>query len=129
MSTWSDELMDRMSFTENDIKILSLISFDNMKRFYETGRLDFDSIGDFLGTSGSREKASRSIIESEDEMEANRREVMLTNADNVLINLYKSGITSTEDLRYYFQGAAIDAKDIIKLEESLEGEELAIFKE
>lgn len=129
MSTWSDELMDRMSFTENDIKILSLISFDNMKRFYETGRLSFDSIGDFLGTSGSREKASRSIIESEDEMEANRREVMLTNADNVLINLYKSGITSTEDLRYYFQGAAIDAKDIIKLEESLEGDELAKFKE
>ena len=129
MSSWSDELMDRMSFTENDIKILSLISFKNMKRFYETGRLNFDSIGDFLGTSGSREKAEKSIAETGDDLETNRREIMLENADNVLINLYKSGITSTEDLRYYFQGAAIDAKDIIKLEESLSDEEKVIFRE
>ena len=88
MSTWSDELMGRMEFTENDIRILSLISFKNMQRFVETGKLNFDSIGDFLGTSGSSEKASKSIAETEDELETNRRDEMLKNADQVLINLY-----------------------------------------
>lgn len=129
MSSWSDELMDRMNFTENDLRILSLISFKNMKRFYDTGKLDFDKIGDFLGTSGSSEKAAKIIAETDDELESNRRDEMLKNADEVLINLYKSGITSVEDLRYYFQGAAIEAKDILKLEESLSDEEKVSFRE
>ena len=119
LGTWSDELLSRMTLSYNDIKILSLINLDNMKRFYELGILSKENIGYILGSAGSEERARDGIEENSDILEMNRRELMLSNAKEMLKYLYTNGIITTEDIGEYFEGNGITVQDIIRLEESL----------
>lgn len=122
ISTWSDELIKRTEFSKNDLFELSLINFENFKRFSDVGKIKKDEIQDFLidVLSGEYDKAiEETYLDNE-----KQRDNVYKNKKTLFKNLYLNGYLDEEDIGNYFKQAIITKEMLDELEEGLSKENM-----
>lgn len=128
MSSWSDELFQRMEFKDRDIIVLSLINLKNLKRLYETGKIDKDSI--IMLLSIIENGSLREVLSSGDILEEHEEQVakMLRNSSNILSFLFFEGIIDFSDLKKFYDMRVIRIDDLEKIESEKTSEEQLEFR-
>lgn len=123
---WSDELVKRINLSNNDMYILSIVNFDNLKRMYSLGRMNKSHITNLVAQvySGA---LNENIDTTFGETDNSKKELMKQNNKNLLINLYNSKIINEKDLAEYFELGIIDIENLEELEEGKTQEEVSIM--
>ena len=131
MSKWSDELVGRMNFSEDEIYFLSTINFENLKRLYVAGKMDKDHIKTLIRESRyeiekqSEEEVSQTLDMEDIDIDTIRR----INLRNMFKDLYDSKIIAEEDIVEYFKEGIVTPEMIMTLEESKTQEQKELLYE
>ncbi len=121
LSNWSDEILKRLDFKEEEINTLSLVNFENLKKLYEIDVIDKEKIKRFLVESSYQ---TEPVVIEEGKVGA-LNQVIEYNLRYLLSNLVREGnILSKEDYKEYFSDGTITPEMIYRLEESRDEEEL-----
>ena len=127
INSWSDELAQRVGFSENDMQILSVINFDNLRRLYSLGIMSKEQVKGLLINAGNGKlKEKLNLIYGEN---GEGNEFLQNNLTNLLRDLYDSQILDAKDLRQYFDEVIIMPDMLNSLEEGKKEEEIALLHE
>lgn len=126
INSWSDELIKRVEFSKDDLFALSLINFENFKRFYSLGKLKNEDIKEFFVDVQNGE-FDKSIEESYSNDEEKRLQVY-NNKEMLFSNLYWNGYLDENDIKLYFRQAVITKEMLDELEAKMSEEEIKIHK-
>lgn len=121
---WSDELVRRINLSDNDMYVLSIVNFENLKRFYSLGRMNKDHITNLLDDvySGALDENIELTFGNTQE---DKKASMKQNNRNLLKNLYASRIIEEKDIAEYFDLGIISIEQLETLEEDKTPEEIS----
>ena len=123
MNLWSDELIQRINFSENDMQVLSTINFDNLRRLYTLGKMSKEQVRDLL-IEASNGNLNENIDLTFGNFGNEKRDLMHKNLRDLLKNLYNSEIIDAKDLRQYFDEEIVTPEMLETLEEDKSPEEI-----
>lgn len=127
MSKWSDDLVKRINFSENDKIVISMVNFDNLRRLYSLGKLDKSDIEKLLV---ERKEYESEFSEEKDENtdkdleNITLHDIVVFNYKYLVKNLYDEKILSVEELGKYFKEGLIPKEALETLEYSRDEDEL-----
>ena len=121
IESWSDELIQRVEFSEDDLLALGLMNFENFKRFYSLGKLRKDMIKNFFidVQNGEFDKSIEEAFIDNDDL----REQARKNKELLFGNLYLNGYIDEIDIKDYFRQAVITKEMLDDLETKMTDEE------
>ena len=117
IASWSDELIRRVEFSEDDLLALGLMNFENFKRFFALGKLRKDMIKDFFidVQTGEFDKSIEEAFVDNEELREQARE----NKELLFGNLYSNGYINENDIKVYFRQAIITREMLEELESDM----------
>lgn len=123
MDSWSDELLQRMDFSENDMQVLSTVNFNNLRRLYSLGKMNKDQIRELL-IEASNGRLNENIDLTFTNTNNETRDLMKKKLRDLFKNLYNSGIIDAKDVRQYFEEVIVTPDMLDTLEEDKAQEEI-----
>lgn len=125
MDEWSDELLERLNLNNQDIMLLSLVDFENMKRLNKLEMIDKSNVFDIVSMLHDNEidsldLQSYNILAGQEENEEVQAKI-LENLPSLLISLINYGIITPQDLVEYYNKRLINIGDLnlLRNEENL----------
>ncbi len=122
INSWSDELVNRIEFSRDDLFALSLINFKNFERFFRLKKIKKEEIQDFFVDVQNGEY-DKSIEEGYLDNEEKRTQVY-KNKEMLFKNLYLNGYLDENDVKKYFRQAIITIDMLDGLETELSEKEV-----
>ncbi len=124
MSTWSDELVQRIHYNEDNKNTLSMINFENLKRLYRLGIIDNRNIENLLIESG------KELEEPQEETRTNSEKLdklIHKNLEDLLGNLLDANMISAEQLKEYIATGVVTPRMLENLEKNKSDAEKTIL--
>ena len=116
ISTWSEEFIQRINFDNNDITVLSLINFNNLKTLYKNGKMDVYNLISILNIikNGSLEEIIFKLNENFGMEEQIQK--MRENSEVFLEYLINEKIINASDLKLFYDKGILSLEDLEKME-------------